>query len=220
MKQLLLDFTPPPERTFANFVVGANAELVLRLKALCRLQAAVDGPALVYIWGAPGSGKSHLLAAVAATTEWPLLRVTSNTQSIPESRSVVVVDDVQNLAPHAQQALFNLINSRHYAAVVATGNAAPMHLAMREDLTTRLGSGLVFQLRTLADSEKAAALAAHAKSRGFELRADVAEYLVSHFARDMSSLVCVLDQLDQYSLESQRPVTLPLVRAAVHGAST
>jgi DnaA family protein len=86
---------------------------------------------------------------------------------------------------------------------------------MREDLTTRLGAGHVYQLQALADTDKAAALVAHAVGRGFELKREVAEYLVTRFARDMGSLVTVLDQLDQFSLESQRPVTLPLVRAAV-----
>jgi len=36
--------------------------------------------------------------------------------------------------------------------------------------------------------------------------------LLSHFKRDMRSLATMLDALDQYSLETQRPVTLPLLR--------
>jgi DnaA family protein len=40
----------------------------------------------------------------------------------------------------------------------------------------------------------------------------VLPYLLSHFKRDMRSLSTMLDALDQYSLETQRPVTLPLLR--------
>jgi len=40
----------------------------------------------------------------------------------------------------------------------------------------------------------------------------VLPYLLSHFQRDMVSLSSMLDSLDQYSLETKRPITLPLLR--------
>jgi DnaA-homolog protein len=41
----------------------------------------------------------------------------------------------------------------------------------------------------------------------------VLPYLITHFRRDMRSLSAMLDALDQYSLETQRPITLPLLRS-------
>ena len=80
------------------------------------------------------------------------------------------------------------------------------------DLRTRMGWGLVYQIHGLSDEEKIAALTHAAEARGLTLSASVLPYLLSHFQRDMRSLSTMLDALDQYSLETQRPVTLPLLR--------
>jgi DnaA family protein len=41
----------------------------------------------------------------------------------------------------------------------------------------------------------------------------VLPYLITHFRRDMRSLSAMLDALDAYSLETQRPITVPLLRS-------
>jgi DnaA family protein len=96
--------------------------------------------------------------------------------------------------------------------VLAAGNAPPTGLALREDLRTRLGWGLVYQLRPLADAEKAQYLRAEATRRGFALSEEVVWYLLTHLPRDLGRLRALLDRLDRHSLARQRPVTLPLVR--------
>jgi DnaA-homolog protein len=67
----------------------------------------------------------------------------------------------------------------------------------------------------LSDEEKRLALAAHAETRGFTLSPEVASYLLTHVRRDMPSLISALDALDRHSLETGRPITLPLVKAAM-----
>ncbi len=84
---------------------------------------------------------------------------------------------------------------------------------MREDLRTRLGWGLIYQLHGLSDQEKIAALTHAAQVRGLHLSSGVLPYLITHFRRDMRSLSAMLDELDRYSLETQRPITLPLLRS-------
>jgi len=98
-------------------------------------------------------------------------------------------------------------------ALIATGNAAPIGLTVREDLRTRLGWGLVFHLQALDDAGKQEALRQAARTRGLTLADEVPGYLLTHFRRDMHSLMQLLDALDRYSLEQQRAVTLPLLRA-------
>jgi DnaA family protein len=100
----------------------------------------------------------------------------------------------------------------HGAYMVCTGPVPPAVLPVREDLRTRMGWGLVYQIHGLSDEEKIAALTQAAEARGLTLSASVLPYLLSHFKRDMRSLSTMLDALDQYSLETQRPVTLPLLR--------
>ncbi len=105
--------------------------------------------------------------------------------SFDARRRVYVVDDVDSLLESQQQQLFVLMNeirSGGTARFVAAGNAAPMHLDLRDDVRTRLAWGLVYQVHALSDEEKAQALSAHAASRGFGLSGDVVEYLLTSHA--------------------------------------
>jgi DnaA family protein len=133
----------------------------------------------------------------------------------PEPRALVTVDDVDRADPDAQARLFTLYN-----ALAATGgqlavaaSVPPARLAVREDLRTRLGWGLVYEIVPLDDAAKPAALAAFARQRGFRLGDDAIAYLLAHGRRDMASLVRALIALDAHSLATKRPITVPLIRA-------
>jgi DnaA family protein len=196
VKQLVLDLIPPPQPTFDNFIAGQNAEA---LKASRDAAFEINAVKVLYIWGVSGSGKSHLARAIEAA-----------------GNTCDVVDDAERLDDPAQIHLFNQINLANEPGnvrrIFVTGNVAPRDLPLRPELASRLGSGLVFQLHPLTDAEKAEALRTHAKARGFTLREDVVQYLLRHGRRDMASLVSFLDALDQYSLETGREITLPLLR--------
>jgi DnaA family protein len=197
MRQLPLEISPPAAPSLDNFVAGANAEALAAVRGLAagRLREAI-----VYVWGALGSGRTHLLRAAALANP-----------------SLVAADDVESLDAGAQQALFNAINEAREGGpgVIASGVAAPAGLALREDLRTRLAWGLVYQLHAPSDAEKAAYLRAEAARRGLRLPEEVLAYLLTHLPRDLASLNAVLEALDRYSLASQRPLTLPLVREAL-----
>ena len=57
MQQLPLAISPAPAPTFKNFVEGANSEALLRVRELAE---GTLREAIVYLWGEPGSGRSHL----------------------------------------------------------------------------------------------------------------------------------------------------------------
>jgi len=194
VQQLPLEISPKPQASFENFLAGANGEALARVKALADGSLA---EAIVYLWGERGSGRSHLLAAAAR----------ANPQ-------LAVVDDVERLDADAQQALFNAINAARdgRGAVLAAGSAPPAALALREDLRTRLGWGLVYQLKPLSDAEKAEHLKAEAARRGMHLPEEVVGYLLTRLPRDLYSLNALLERLDRHSLARQRPLTLPLVK--------
>lgn len=197
MKQLLLDIQPVPAPTLANFVPGRNAEALL---ALQRAAHGEDDSRFIYLWGAPGCGKSHLLAAVQRAAA-PGVRLE-------------IADDVHLLDEAAQIALFDRYNRLRESGgvLVASGSAAPRQMELRDDLATRLAWGLVYQLQPLSDEEKAQALAAHAAERGMRLPAEVVEYCLCHLRRDLPTLMATLDALDTWSLTAKKPVTVPLLR--------
>ncbi len=216
MKQLLLDIVAPPSPSLGNFVIGDNAEL---LHAVNELAAGHGNECQIYLWGASGSGKSHLLqAAVAAATarglEANYLSAAAFADAADRPIDFLAVDDVDTLDPTAQINLFNRINAvrEGQGRILVAGNAAPAQLALRIDLTTRLGWGLVYQVQALTDVDKIQALATHAAGRGFDLQPGVADYLLRHWRRDLPSLLAALDTLDHYSLATKRPITVPLLR--------
>lgn len=228
-RQLTLDLGTPPPSTFDNFFAGTNAELVTRLAELDGALAA--GPVTdrtFYVWGEPGSGRSHLLAALVDSAGSHRARFLGPQSALTafafDARvPIYAIDDCDKLSGAQQIALFNLFNevrAQPSAALVATGNAAPLALAVREDLRTRLGWGLVFHLAPLPDERKAAVLKHAAKERGIALAGDVPAYLLTHFRRDMPSLMALLDALDRFSLEQKRAVTLPLLRTMLAQPTT
>jgi DnaA family protein len=201
MQQLVLDIGRAPEPDFANYVAGPNAEALARVQALA---AGALPEAIVYLWGARGSGRSHLLKAAKRI-----------------NTGLVAADDVERLDDDAQQRLFAAINAAREGGppVLAAGAQPPAQLALREDLRTRLAWGLVYQLKPPGDEEKAFYLHGEAARRGLRLSDEVVAYLLTRLPRDLSSLNAVLEALDRYSLETKRPVTLPLVRQALEKKS-
>lgn len=210
MRQLPLDLHRRPAPTLGNFVAGDNAEIV----ALAHRLAEGDRRTrFVYLWGPAGAGRSHLLQALA-----PWGRSACATGEVPATAAdgdLLLVDDCQRLDAAGQQALFGLYNQIQAgvaATLVVTGDAPPLAMRLREDLRTRLGWGLVLQMRLLDDHHKAAALERHARSRGVALGRDLIPYLLAHHDRDIRSLIALFDALDRYGYERKRPLNLPLLR--------
>lgn len=216
MRQLLLDWGAARPQTLESFVIGRNQELAALLLRIASRDATSLDQRFLTLWGEPGAGKSHLLAALAATGAALLLDAHSPASAFRHAAATVLylVDDCDEFDEARQHAAFALYNEvRELGGVlVATAKKPPAQLEMREDLRTRLGWGLVYQVHGLTDEEKIAALTQAAQARGLVLSAGVLPYLLTHFRRDMRSLSAMLDALDRYSLETQRPITTHLLR--------
>jgi len=215
LRQMLLDLKPEQPPTLDNFVVGTNAELVQRLRSLCDRHSFEA----LYIWGQEGCGRSHLLAATAeaARNGRPVvfLNGAEAGAEVPlATGTLLVIDDVQALGAEAQVALFRAFNAARFLglAMLLAGGEPPLRLDLREDLRTRIGQALIYEIQALSDDEKAAALRRHAIERGMLMDAGVVHYLLRHGRRDLPSLMAMLDHLDRASLEQKRPPTVPLLR--------
>jgi DnaA family protein len=192
VKQLLLNIQPPAAPGFDNFIAGQNQE------ALSSLQAALAGQApspFVFLWGTAGSGKTHLLLAAQAMGA----HIADNVHTLDEESQIILFDT------------FNHIKAEG-GVLVTAGNHAPTQMGLRDDLATRLAWGLVYQLHPLSDNEKADALRAHARDRGMKLPDEVIAYCLKYLRRDLPTLVAVLDALDEWSLTTKKPVTVPLLK--------
>ncbi|MEQ1668794.1 MAG: DnaA regulatory inactivator Hda [Sulfuriferula sp.] len=217
MQQLILDIINPPAPQFDNFVTASNAELI---SALNTLILRPDNYTQLYLWGAAGSGKTHLLlASVNLAQSHGMAAAYIDAAQFAETDTTnlafIALDNVEQLDANSQIKLFNLINQvrEGQGRLVSAGNVAPMQLPLRVDVTTRLGWDLIYQTHPLSDADKLYALIKHAEARGFSLQAQVAEYLIHHWRRDLPALMAALDSLDRYSLQTQRAITVPLLKA-------
>ncbi|MFA9441883.1 DnaA regulatory inactivator Hda [Uliginosibacterium sp. sgz301328] len=220
MRQLILNIRPHVECRLDNFVPGDNADL---LAALAQQLARRDGSVL-YLWGEAGSGRSHLLhAAVAAAHQRPAQFIAADAWQTPieTDGALIVVDDVQATDAEAQGDIFRaLIRARDLQSSLIIAGDAPAHrLPIRDDVSSRIAQGLTFEIKPLADEQKAATLLQHARSRGMTVGPEIVNYLLRHGRRDLPWLMAVLDALDEASLSLSRPVTLPLLRDIIKDAT-
>lgn len=219
MHQIPLDLHRVEAPALENFVVGRNAEALAQLR-LMRDATPLHRPPLVYLWGEAGCGKTHLLLSICGAPLGPdspaqAFELACDAASRSDAPPFVAIDDVERLDARRQELAFHLLNRARAcpgAAVLVAGAHPPLALGLRDDLRTRLGSGLVYRLALLDDGEKAAVLGRVAHERGVAIAGDVIPWLIAHTSRDIRALLRLFDALDRHAFERKRPITLPLLR--------
>ena len=192
MDQLLLDIHKPAKKTIDNFVLGNNAEC---LNSLINFIEPCSPIFFIYLWGENGCGKSHLAEAV-------------------KRQNITVIDNIQNADKKEQIQIFNLYNKckEEDKKLMVTGINSPKNMKLRDDLSSRLGWGLVYQLKGLTDIEKMLALEHHAKEKGMSLDSKIISYCINNLQRDLHTLIATLDALDEWSLKTKKSITIPLLK--------
>lgn len=219
MKQLTLDIGLARAPSLTSFLAGPNEAAWKHLQLWAG--SPTRSPVPTYLWGAAGSGKTHLLRAVreslreqGATAGW-LDPSMAEPPEYDERWAVVLMDDVHGYSAVQQHAAFAWFVQAQtlQRGVLAAGLLPPADLALREDLRTRLGWGHVFELHVLGEPERRAVLRQAADARGVFLGDDVMDFILHRFSRDLGSLMQLLEHLDAYALQTQRAITIPLVKS-------
>ena len=225
--QLPLNIGLRDSATFANFLPDGNDQIVASLHdAIAR-----RGERFLFLWGKPGTGKTHLLQAACHTLAAQGGQAVYLPLSMPglqpamleglEHMDFIAIDDIHAVAGQRdwEIALFNLYNrvrEGSQACLVVTANAHPQSIDfVLPDLASRLVWGLVYSLQSLDDGALARAMQLRAAGRGMQLSDDVVAFILKRCPRDMSSLFELLEKLDHESLASQRKLTIPFVKQFV-----
>ena len=223
MKQIALDIGLSTAPAFSNFFAGPNQAALSHLQLWSGSE--LRSPVPTYLWGEPGSGKTHLLKAAVSALQQQGARVGWLDASVAEPPNfneawvAVVLDECHLYTAVQQQAAFNwFVNAvsspdGHPRGVLAAGSVPPADLLLRDDLRSRLGWGHVYELHALSEPERRSVLRMEADARGIFLGDEVISFVLSRFSRDLSSLMQLLDQLDGYALQTQRAITVPLIKA-------
>jgi DnaA family protein len=222
--QLPLALRWPAGQRFETFVAGANGIAL----ELAQRAAQGDDAEWLYLAGAPGSGRSHLLigacsAASAAGRSAQYLSLAT----LPAPRATAIralggsdllaLDDIDAIAADidAEHALFDLYNRcrADRATLLFAARAAPAQSGFTlPDLVSRLATLTQATLRPLTEDERREALRTRAELRGIALDTAVLDWLFTRHSRDLGALTALLDRIDRESLAAGRRVTVPFLR--------
>jgi len=220
-EQLTLGFRLRDDATFASFYPAGNMQVFNAVLHLVRGY----GENFIYLWGAEGSGRSHLLqaschaapefqqTAVYLPMDFPNVHMFSGLENI----SLICMDDIENIAGNKEleEQLFHLFNRvrANNKRLIVTSSMPPSQLPIvLPDLRSRLTWGVTYQITPLEDDAKLAALRLRAQSRGLDLEDQVGKFLLRRCPRNMGQLFSTLEELDQASLAQQRRLTIPFVK--------
>ncbi|MFV2030240.1 DnaA regulatory inactivator Hda [Neisseria sp. S1] len=213
MNQLIFDFSADAYPAFDKFLGTVNAELVHVLQQ--------QHGQFIYVWGQPGSGKSHLLQAwivQALAAGYRAAYIDAARMPLTEEAfdaDYLAIDQADKLGDEEQALLFSIFNRFRNSGkgfLLLSADAPPQRLMIREDLRTRMGYCLVYEVKPLTDEEKINALMSMAAARQITVEPEIFEYLLNHWRRDMDSLMQMLDTLDSYAVTLGKRITLPLLR--------
>ena len=238
-EQLVLEFPLIPKFGFDNFVVcNGNSAAFQFVKYLTNN----EGNNLLYIYGPHGSGKTHLLRALAATFrpgerrstfpyisfkdiddiyhgDYPAEAVSKLAERFRDEPALLI-DDIQLLPdnPHVRTELWQLFNDFYDSArkIAVTGLYPPRELPNLDGhLISRLMWGLVAKVDISDDNSLRMIMKKLADDRNILLPADVIDYLLIHTRRELPTLIMTLENIYRISMATNRKISLKLAREAL-----
>ncbi|MBT8422062.1 MAG: DnaA regulatory inactivator Hda, partial [Gammaproteobacteria bacterium] len=186
-----------------------------------------------WLWGTPGSGRSHLLQAAVAAADgrcaWlPLADAATLSPDLLEGMGaldLLCVDDVDAVAGDAdwERQLFRVFEELKsgQGRLIVSASSAPTEAGFTlRDLQSRLASGPVWRLQPGNDEDLLAALQLRAEWRGLELSDKAGAFLLKRVRRSTAALFDLLDVADKAALEAQRKLTIPFLRTVLETAES
>ncbi|MGB6066620.1 MAG: DnaA/Hda family protein [Desulfomonilaceae bacterium] len=236
MTQLLLALTTPPRFTFDSLVIHeGNQTAVQTIKSAYGTGAPPLPP--LFLHGPPGTGKTHILHAVASllaarfalegadvkfisrSGEPPgfseLRALVSDPENSVQGLLGVIVDDAHLASEEDSACLWSLSNklTRSGAPLIMAARTPPEEIfPTNAHLRSRIVSGLVLSLGPPDDLIRMQIVDKMAKDKNVRVPPEVCQYLVSRKSRNIKELERLLELLDLASLELKRRITIPLIK--------
>jgi DnaA family protein len=225
--QLPLALRFPADQRFQDFI-GSEG-----VRDLVAAVACGEQDHWLFLAGASGSGKTHLLLAGCAEAGeqramyFPLVAMAGRLEHVlvgAEMSGLVCLDGVEAIAGHREDevALFHFHNRARAEGtrVIYAASAMPTALPLVvPDLASRLEQCTRLALTPLDEAGRREVLTRRASRRGLELDDAVLDYLFRRVGRDLGTLTALLDRLDRESLAAQRRITVPFLRLFLPAAN-
>lgn len=231
--QLVLPVLHAHDYCLDNFITGENASLIEHVRQLLSAQNEnQQGQGIIFVHGAMGTGKTHLLLAChqrAETSQKSCQYIDMQELRIMPSAiiqdvglvDVLCIDNIDAVSnDHEWQVqIFDQINRfiENNGRCLMIAAKASVHACefSLPDLASRLMWGTTFFLHELSEQDKVTALTQHFKERGIGVQKDAILFLMKRTQRDMHKLMHLVERLDRLSLQSQRKLTIPFIKQSL-----
>lgn len=225
--QLALPLRLEAHADFETLVDGVNGAAFTHVRTLTEAERGE----VLWLWGARGSGKSHVLQAACRAADHagkramylPLgagFELSPGSLADLDTLDFLALDQLECVPGSAdwEAGLFAVLNgfqSRERSLLMAASNAPSALGFALPDLASRAAGAVVYRLHPLDEDDQVQALILHARRRGLVLDPAAARFLQSRVPRDMPALCGWLARLDTASLAAQRRITIPFIREAL-----
>ena len=225
--------------TFDTFIMGSSNRL-----AHAAAQAVADNPGSSYnplfIYGAAGLGKTHLLHAIGHTTmakgchvlcvsaeQFTNEFINAIRERATESFchkyrnvDVLLIDDVQFIAGKEQteEGFFHTFNDLHNAnrQIVLTSDRPPKALTLLEDrLRSRFEWGLIADIQPPEMETRIAILQAKARAMAVDVQQDTLQFIVRRYQRNIRELEGALNRVVAFARLTRSPINPDLATKAL-----
>lgn len=237
--RLTTDIALNPRYTFDSFVVGDNSQL-----AYAAAMAVADAPGASYnplfLYGAVGLGKTHLLHAIGHRALESGKRIAYVTceqftneflTAIRERKTeafraryrgvdLLLLDDVQFIAGKegTQEGFFHTFNALHDAGrqIVLTCDRPPSALPLLEErLRSRFEWGLLADIGSPSLETRTAILIHYASKANVDVSRQVVDFIAERISGNIRQLEGCLNRVTAMSEFTNTPVTLELAITAL-----
>lgn len=228
-KQLYLDVKIDQTKNLSDFIQCKSTDLIIKaLKEFCTEESLNQN---FFLWGRAGSGKNYLLHSIhhefiSLNKRVAFISFKNSAFSSPkildglDSLDLIIIESI-NLFPKENNwelALFSLINAARLSGtkILCSSDIVAKDLNFSlPDLISRLLSFSAFEVKEIKEEEKREALKKELLKKGLKAEEKVITFILNHTSRRLSDLLQLISDLDDFSLEKKRKITIPLIKEMI-----
>ena len=228
-KQLHLDIQLDESIKLSKFINCETTKFLIKNLENFLLDNSLTN--FIFIWGNKGVGKSYLLRAVnqeffekkKTTAFLSFSNLSLYSPSVfdgLETLDTIFIDDI-HLFPKSkewEEAFFNFINcciNAQTKLLISSEKIVKRMSLQLPDLESRLLAFTAIEVPEIQERHKITALLQAADRKGIRLGKKELAYILNHTSRSLSDLLKLLSDLDRFSLEKQRKLSIPLIKEMI-----
>lgn len=200
MQQISLKFPLQQNYLQEDYIVTESNRLAHQIVMLTKPWGVDPYPHHLLLIGPKSSGKTHLAHLWSQKFGEKFIAPSDNEGS--------VIDDIELWQ---ERDLLHVFNEHHEEKKVLLMTASSNPNFKLPDLQSRINSLRVAALAMPDEEMVMILLIKHFSSRSLKVSVEVVEYLTSRIKRDFDFIRMFIEQIDTYSLDNGRNITIPLI---------